>query len=828
MSNSFNSKVGTVKSPYDAVDKAKGPKEIEKDLVVDGTLTVGGDLNITGCLGNLQLSLLMDSAVPPTDEVYEQYKREFTVTNVLAVQQDYSIDVATLIAGTGPDPGSSVYGYNTNQTLDLVGGKAKSYNADFTQYNLRYHGATNAPLTPAMTKSIHDEMISLYSQRGFQLQKSDVAPQFNGEYVYIKGAGQIQSPFISMKFFYGNGPNTIPTALDLYSTASPPPFVLDLYEPNQALHKNVHGYPIRIPVTTDFCGVFQKKFNVEPIVYYNDHQRTINVKVPESTSGYKLMAYNIVIPPYPAFNQSGSDYLISFDGSFSLMKRDSNNVLVKSNPTDCVYLVQSSAEVKIKSRLLNVSDFEATILFNVPGDVYSGAVCPLMNGESPSNDCYAIEGTVGQALTLSLDPVQNPANGVYPIGDNPATKLTEFYSVPNTLIIDDFSPIVFAFLKLPNNILKGDILATYPENVNAIVPPSFASINELYRLVLGHELCHTCQYGAGSIFLMPVEGMAQSMEMDTILSKNAFYLQWVLNWVPKLVTLTRRAFSVINSDYDGSGQTTYGTSLFWNYIATHFDTNHQVMRRIADILSNETAGPLFRAADYPVMYPAPIINYTGTALALNQALGELFGKNVQDVITDFSVALTLLRNNSAIPAQYRVNWPYWIYNSQYTGYPLISALFAGVGFGSFANWWNMMDTNALIPASWNTAYTGQTVIRTLPASYTAGARSLQTLSFNVPHAANTVTITVNSGTWRFIVVQFTSDGGPAGSWIQDGVFSVSAPSVKVFTITGHIPAYTPSGNIRLICVNVALTDLGGLNNYFAPQGDTGNLTFVTA
>lgn len=838
MSNNFNSSVGTVRSPYDTPDKIAGPKEIEGDLTVGGELTVGSDLTITGCLNNLQLYISNENFTPPTEEIYEQYKLGVYRTQVLAIQQELVINMSTVIPGTEADSGSNVYGYNTNQTLDLVGGKAKSYNPGFTQFNLKYHGIRDCVVSPTTLKTIFDRTISFYNQRGFQLQRSDVAESYRGEYILTTTAGQTQTPFVYMKFFYGSFPSTIPTALDLYATSSPyGTNIADLYEPNFALRRNKHAYPIRIPVTTDFCRVFQPSYNTAPIVYYDDHRRRITIRVPKNSEGYKLLDFSIIIPPRPSANQVGSDSLISFDGSFNLMKRDYSNQLVSSNPTSCTYLVQSSSTVNVVSRLvfngITYPDFNSSIEYNYyPGGIYGGAVCPLMNGESSSFDCYIHDSDDVNAFSAPIDPLQSPAQGPYAEGDSIGTTLIESYSVPNNITLFT-NPVANEFLvNLPINILKGVIPTTYPEIVGATAVPTFATTEEIYRFFSCHEMAHQCQFTVGSLRLMPAEAMAVGIELDTAIAGTTFSPYRALTFSEALVNLTRARVTVVNSDYNGSGLDTYGIGLFYKYMSTQFDTNHQVTRRTGDILSRETAGPLFKSMDYPSMRVAFVVNHTGCGLALNQALGELFGKTLADVFTDFSVSLVLLRNNTAIPVQYRTSFPYWLYNTQYAGYstyPGIFATLAQFGLPQFANWWQMAETNQTIPSSWfnvsSTLY-GQTIIRTLPSSTTVSVRAMSCLSYNVPHTTNTITVNALLGTWRVIVVQFTSDGGSVGSWIQDGVHIVSTPGNHVFNIASHVPAYSLAGNIRLVCVCVDLPDLGGLNNYFSTVGAAGAINIT--
>jgi hypothetical protein len=278
------------------------------------------------------------------------------------------------------------------------------------------------------------------------------------------------------------------------------------------------------------------------------------------------------------------------------------------------------------------------------------------------------------------------------------------------------------------------------------------------------------------------------------------------------------------------GLATYGGGIFWKYLQSQFDFNNQVMRRTIDILSSETAGPLLKANDFPFPYFATI-NNTGGSAALDQAFKELFSKNIKDVWNDFSISLVLLRNNTAIPSKYRTLFPFWIYNTNYFGYPQLLSNMTAIGIPQFANWWEVMDTNGTIPANWNTPYTGQTFVRTLTGPIVGNVKNLMTLSFNVPHNTKSIKIDVASGEWRLTIVQFTSDGTSVGSWIQDGSYTVLGGGSYTFDIATHVPSYTPTGNIRLVCANVNFPDAASnpgthLADYFSPEPNTGSITIT--
>jgi hypothetical protein len=284
---------------------------------------------------------------------------------------------------------------------------------------------------------------------------------------------------------------------------------------------------------------------------------------------------------------------------------------------------------------------------------------------------------------------------------------------------------------------------------------------------------------------------------------------------------------MMNMTDSSSSISTYGAQLFWNYLREQFDFNNQTIRRTIDILANETAGPLLKANNFPHSIFA-VINNTGSSFAFKKALKELFNKDIRDVWNDFSISLVLLRNNTSIPVAYRHKYPYWTFNSQYVGYPTIFSNYSQFNSSQYASWWEMMENNGTIPANWGTPYTGQTVVRTLPSNFSANVKNLMTLSFNVPKNLSTVTVTVTAGEWRITLLQFTSDGTPVGSFILDGPHAILNAGVHVFNIATHVPAFTPTGNIRLVCCNVTFSGTGNqLSEYYSSEGTSGSISIVS-
>ena len=359
--------------------------------------------------------------------------------------------------------------------------------------------------------------------------------------------------------------------------------------------------------------------------------------------------------------------------------------------------------------------------------------------------------------------------------------------------------------------------------------PKQATGTEGYLLVSAHEFVHQWQFSSGDLSLRPfgTEGAAVGIELDTKISEGVFLAARSGQYPAILTNLVRGNLTMVTNEALAPAYPilTYGMGIFWNYIQTQFDFNNQTMRRMIDILSSETAQPLFKSYDYPYMWYSTVLNNTGASAALKQSFEELFSKDIKDVWNNFSISLVLLRNNESIPLQYRTIWPFWIYNTNYPGFPMISAASEILGT-QFANWWEVFDTNTPIPASWN-VYAGQTFIPTLPANTTRSIKNLTSLSYTVPNNTNKITITISKGEWRLTLLQFTSDGTPVGNFIMDGPHTIVGTGEHVFDVANHAPAFTSEGSIRLVCSNVTFSGTGmELADYLANEPTTGTIKIV--
>lgn len=783
--------------------------------------------------------------------------------------KDFTIPLKPLCAARKADPRSIVYGYNDDGSLDLTGGSKKSYNQGFNKFQLRYHGALEAkypsgdPENPVTTqtlsfldadtvKNLFEENIPYFVQRGFDIQGDDVFKKFDHQYIWTWPAGQLQEfglpGYVAMRLVWDDKHSShknkcsknIPDFVDLHASINQTLaeyFVLDTYKHCSSEHKNGYGYPTRIPVTTKYCR-FKENLNVKPIAFYDKGCHVLTIHVPNTDSAQHFLVRRNVNVNNPNLNVNYIEHLAGFNGSFKAFTRDKYGRLLPSDLKKADLFAQVSDVVTMRSRVsregeVSFPDIAWPIRLPVLDDeseYYTGIVAPAMNGGSPAYDCYAVPIPDLNAYEIDLDPTDTPEQKVhghhYHYGDNPRTKVVERYSALSSITLWDNEAWNLAGLKLPLDMLHGE--TSYPENVSTAPIPANASGAESFVLVNAHEFTHQAQNASGSLYFLPVEAMAVGVELDTHASGEVFIPLRAGTFTQRTIRTLRGEFTAMRPD--AFGVSTYGMGMWWKYIQDQFDHNNQVMRRTMDILTNETVGQLMEANDFPDCFAVEPVNAVGGSSALNQALGELYGKNIKDVWNDYSVSLALLRNNTSIPAKWRNYLPYWIYNTEYSGFNKLNEAVSVFGLGQFSNWWENMQNNAVIPANYNTAYTGETFVRTLPEHFETDALSLKTYAFNVTQPSEggpeTIKVEVSKGEWRVTLVQFTSDGTRDGSFIADGPHTLVADGTDTITfdVANHSPAFSDSGNIRLICVNVTFDGTGNqLDEYFTPEVPNGHI-----
>lgn len=694
----------------DACDKPVGcfKKRVNTHtLFVRDTAQICGDLTVKGQIHNLELDLLKNNAVPPTDEVYNEFLQFPYAQVILENIQDFFVPRELVVPGTEIYNDAPIYGYNEDQTLDLTGGPEKSYNPDFTGVSYKYHGQNPAELvltTPDNMQTWYEHATSYYTQRGFPMPGIDVYPQYEGQFIFSnnllgndtffpEGSGY----FVAAKFVYDDE-SSLPTAVDFVATAAPALVSLDLYQPDSNLRQNGRYYPLRIPITTDI-NEFSEQYNKQPIAYFDNLHRTLTIHVSEcDTTSHELSNFTLAIPCCTCnVDIDYTDNLVAFDGTFNLMRRNAQNQLVSSSFDQLEYLIQASNVVTVKTAFTDhgqTTIYEQDYNFSEPGSSFTGLAIPLMNGGSTSHDIYTFAAD-REAFSLEGDPLILPSlfedgNILYQAGDNPVTPLVEHLGTPNYNGFWDTDEWFAVFSGLPRNVMAGE---TTPEENPEVPLPEPVESSRIFDIVVGHEMMHNTQFLDGSVFyFVPGEGQAVGVEQDVRLNNSVFSSDRLSAWPQYLNFIIRGEWPLTIPEINAPAAT-YGSSIFWKYMASQFDYNYQAMRRLNDILAHETLCPLLEANGIPfasavLMSGTLGYNPTGSLLALDQALHEIHNKSVKDVFSDYAISLAMLRNNTSINEKYRHYYPYWLSSSTYPGYQELAAVSTGN-----AAWWQNYQQN---------------------------------------------------------------------------------------------------------------------------------------
>ncbi len=941
----------------------------QKTLCHDHKKCTGRDCQ-GNCSRNPCVDLKYTELKDPTEDLFHLYKTsDSSAIKVMDTRHNFCYDIRKVVPGTEADSSGIVYGYNKNQSIDLNGGVKKSYNRDFKKYKIQYNGAARNELsvyTPRVLKNNYSKIVSYYAQRGFQFQTSDSLRAYDGYYFPVNA-----NPGRGLRFVMANDKcdkstkkgfhckkNAIPKAVDFYFADGTP---VD-YEPDVSKWINGAVYPIRIPITTDFCGEFNAKYDTEPIAYYDCETSTLTIHIPQvnNIGIYNRFNKNQV----GSYNENVKNYILNFDGSYRLYKRDELNEIVRAEFCDFDYIVQVSEPAVVGRRSVNeaVSPPVETIVteklpmfggvgviitspssiaktynasqasfgptyFDLTNDIVPcnplTANGPIINGAqlagkialvqrggntfvaktlavqaagaigciifNNANASFTPGGSsssvnipcVGMSLadgTILLNAAQNSpplqgrlasgALGLYAGyvfqkhgGDNPNYNVNVFPAVLNANVnlenpsdIDAVEPeaadnhssrfkegTLFltgtncfdtldwykAAVKFPVSLIKGYY---YPEQRSTAPPPStITNPEEITLTVLTHEYLHIANANAGGITNVPTEAMATAVENDYHVSNGISILFRPGSWCDMLNAYSRGLWTPMRNDDNPQTpirSSTYGSSYFWTYLAEQFDTNYQLIRRVNDIMGSPERVELYNG--YTVQGES---NWTGGSFALDNALHDLYGRNIKDTFDDFAIASTMMRNNTSIPPKYRIQYPFWVYSSAYAGYPQVLAALTFLGRQQYSTWWDYLQNDTpLLPNMASSpapsSSVGQSIIPTLPVSFSSTCVDQVYYAFSVPLTTNTVTVTILKGEWRISLFQFTSDNTPVGQFIMDGPHSIINSGSKVFNIASHVPAFSQTGKIRLVCTNVSMTDQGGINNFLQDGVISGSISIA--
>lgn len=794
----------------------KADLDVGCDLNVGGNVDIGGDLDVEGVINNLELEILKDCFVPPTDEVYsQQYVQGPNIrTPVLEIIEDFTISPSAIIPGTEPDPSKDIYGYD-NGNLDLTGGPEKSYNEQQVEdFNYRYHNSAPVVFTQAnMMKNIIERCTSYSYQRGLAIPGKDLYPQYEGQFVFYDNTLLTTA----MKFVFSGGD---PIFLDLIGPRDRTYIGIDLYEPDENNFIPGRAYPLRIPITTSFSE-FNDKYGKEPIVYHDVIKRKITVNVPDNGNPFKFsLGYA---------RNSNDSYLINFSGTYSFMRRDPSNTLVSSAPSQAQYLVQASSLVT--GTTVRGPDVR-TANYNIFGNsgLYTGMVLSILNGGTDAFDTYNYQSSNLVGFVSLTQP------GIYPedfdngfdIGDNPVTEIIENMGLPSTMNISDNTLWVDfrIIMKVTSDMAKG---LTYPEENPLLPNATLPTDEEILSPVVLHEFIHNQQNAQGVISALPAEGCATAFESDQRFIPELLVTLRTFSRIPYVFQTVRGKWPVLVPEsgtppdpLTGESRTqSYGQDIFWKKfsITQGVDPNYQTLRRLSDILTNETIGPALESSpfEFPTSSGWSMGNATGNNLAYQKAMDEILGLDLKQEYADFAVSLAMLRNNTSIPDRFRTHYPHWLWSESYPDHEGITSLIFGTGtlFDVLSTWWDYTQNNNVMPTI------GDKMYPELTSDVTESIADLSCLIYQVDKdTVTSIDVEVIEGEWQLAMIQFTSDGTPSGIFSIDGLHQNNG-GVTNFDVT----QFTDSGYVRLICANVSIngTLSADIFQWFGPTPITGTV-----
>jgi hypothetical protein len=483
----------------------------------------------------------------------------------------------------------------------------------------------------------------------------------------------------------------------------------------------------------------------------------------------------------------------------------------------------------------NLPNVNATMISDKIKD-FNGNIMLPTGGINKNFNYNVVPTTVDNANPRRLLPL---VTGVVPgrqchkrYGDNPATSFIEGSYNLGIINMYDTNTRHLGVIKVLPSMLSGSY---YPEQAGtAPVPTPVAqgSVDSILFLTY-HEFTHATEMAVGSLEMTSVEAMATAIECDPSANNGTISAFRPEFWFNMIGGITRGGYSPMIPDLQLASPTrSYGLSYFWTYMAEQFDPNHQVMRRVNDILGSLNTFNLFSENI--------IRTFKGSLLPVNivlkQALAELYQIDIRDLWHDFGTMQVLLRNNTSIPSKYRFQYPFWLFSKKYDGYPQVLSTLTSVGVPQYADFWDVIVENRPIPPNMiapiirspmRPFMAGETFMRTLPANAIINTVDLTNYSFSVPPSTGFININVTKGQWKFSLLQFTSDGTSVGNFIIDGPYYIENAGTLKLPVASRVPSFTAEGIIYLVCSCVSVTDLGGLENYLGTAVQSGSLNLFT-
>ncbi len=481
-------------------------KTIVSGMLFSYSMIIGTGLSAASCPVDLIYKPIQDDFYDTEAEAinhqygWQIFLGEFSSAYQFEVHNDFTIPLKPVFKESKADKRTKVFGYHEDGKLDLDGGKKKSYNKSFKNFKVRQHLALETKLpgyvvdpllgpeivtTPlyaldaCAVENVYRHNVPYFYERGFEIQGPDTFKEFDNQFIWTSGAGHRALGFFAMRLIYdekNSDHKKMPCFIDLHAIF-PERFIMDTYQGDHFDPKNTHGYPTRLPLTTDFCR-YQKDLNSKPIAFYDTAMNVLTVHVPATGASKYFTGYAKADLQNPLFDIDREVYLTGCDASFKTFKQKSNGQLVVSSLQNADVFAQVSEFATFSSRITDNLTSPPTIEFAdqaiaiqeevfEQGDLsYTGIVLNKMNGGSKAYDNYTIPYPNINAYVAGTDPRRIPdekANGKhFKAGDNPNTRIHEKYGLPNVTNFFDTEGWDYPVLKLPIDVITGKV--SYPEN----------------------------------------------------------------------------------------------------------------------------------------------------------------------------------------------------------------------------------------------------------------------------------------------------------------------------------------------------------------------------
>ena len=460
--------------------------------------------------------------------------------------------------------------------------------------------------------------------------------------------------------------------------------------------------PVNIPITQDQVVFGNAVNNGTNSVYYDINKKVMSINFVVQD----VWNYNIDSSAFK-YTSAVTNKMNSFTGSFAVVKKGLgtfvNNGYTVKNTVSCSPSDPNSFLIQVSPQVVMVSEtiWNGSSLFGVT--TYTSNLTDTNNGEyigysltRPGNGSNgrmvsALPYNVGNSNANLLYPSQTPATSLKKYrGSNPYSTFYESTSNPTNTIDYTFKFFGYVFCDL-----NFDIWNTTPESMK-VVDSSFAKVitdpSRIDRTIHLHETCHSQETSIGSIWFGNSEGHATCIELDSPLFRggvgiasrmhrqfSAYLNTHYKGWMP----FTQGALNYTNNAYSANnlgilGQTyqvgtvyitsnIYGEGVAYRYFSEQYDKNQQIIKRSNEIAIANGAKQV-TSNGFTCLYDQILPNCQNAKFNYAQALWEVTSANGSSKeiglgYSEYALSSVFLRNNTAIPLQYRYLYPLWITNA---------------------------------------------------------------------------------------------------------------------------------------------------------------------